>query len=190
MPKQKWVELFRTAQAAKASSSVDHTAGFFWEDVGGCQFQDARLGRRFQKFVRQLETRLGQSIPLACQDWTNTKAAYRFLSNRRVSEGPILSGHFQATRDRVAATDGPILILHDTTEFVYYGESAQTLGVLKKGFKGGAESRGTRRPDALKPGGDTGRATTRADRDQVLEPEQVQGHERTQAVGEPDSRAD
>src|SRR3954454_13179824 len=98
------------------------------------------LGRRFQKLVRQLETRLGQSIPLACQDWTNTKAAYRFLSNRRVSERPILSGHFQATRDRVAATDGPILVLHDTTEFVYYGESAQTLGVLKKGFKGGAES--------------------------------------------------
>src|SRR4051794_14398956 len=45
----------------------------------GCHFQDARLGRRFQKLVGQLESRLGQSIPLACQDWNNTKAAYRFL---------------------------------------------------------------------------------------------------------------
>src|SRR4051794_30022747 len=190
MPKQELAELFQATQEAEAFSSADRAAGFLCEDCGGAQFEDARLGRRFQKLVRQFKTRLGQSIPLACQDWTNTKAAYRFLSNRRVSERPILSGHFQATRDRVAATDGPILVLHDTTEFVYYGESAQTLGVLKKGFKGGAESRGTRRPDALKPGGDTGRATTRADRDQVLEPEQVQGHERTQAVGEPDSRAD
>jgi hypothetical protein len=85
----------------------------------GCQFQDARLGRRFQKLVRQLESRLGQSIPLACQDWTNTKAAYRFLSNRRVSEEPILAGHLRATRDRATAADGPILILHDTTEFTY-----------------------------------------------------------------------
>jgi len=85
--------------------------------------------------VSQLERRLGQSIPLACQDWTNTKAAYRFLSNPRVNEGPILAGHFQATRDRFAAADGPILILHDTTEFTYYRESAQSLGVLHKGFK-------------------------------------------------------
>src|SRR4051794_38084397 len=139
MPKQKWVELFRAIQAVEASSSADRALGLLWEDVGGCQFEDARLGRRFQKLVQQLETRLGQSIPLACQDWTNTKAAYRFLSNRRVSEGPILSGHFQATRDRVAAADGPILILHDTTEFVYYRESAQALGVLKTGFKGRAE---------------------------------------------------
>jgi hypothetical protein len=36
--------------------------------------------------------------------------------------------------------DGPVLILHNTTEFVYYGESAQGLGVVNKGFKGRAES--------------------------------------------------
>jgi len=47
---------------------------------------------------------LGQTIPLACQDWTNTKAAYRFVSNGRVNEAAILDGHFQATRERFAAT--------------------------------------------------------------------------------------
>lgn len=129
--------MFRGTRETKASRSPEHGLG---KEVGNCQFQDARLDRRFQKLVRQLESRLGQSIPLACQDWNNTKAAYRFLSNRRVSEGPILSGHFQATHDRVAAVDGPILILHDTTEFVYYGESAQAFGVLNKSFKGRAES--------------------------------------------------
>lgn len=135
MPKQKWVELFQAAQTAEASSFGDPNAGSLSEDLGGCRFQDARLGRRFQKFVRQLESRLGESIPLACQDWTNTKAAYRFLSNRRVNEVPILAGHFQATHERVTATNGPILILHDTTEFTYYRESAQALGGLHKGFK-------------------------------------------------------
>ena len=135
MPKQKWVELFQAARAAEPHSSDDRNAGILGEDLRGCQFPDARLSRRFQKLVRQLESRLGQSIPLACQDWTNTKAAYRFLSNPRVNEGPILAGHFQATRDRFTATDGPILILHDTTEFTYYRESAKGLGVLHKGFR-------------------------------------------------------
>ena len=141
MPKQKWVELFQAAQAAETSSSAARNAGSLAAELGGCQFQDVRLGRRFQKLVRQLESRLGQSIPLACQDWTNTKAAYRFLSNRRVSEEPILAGHFRATCDRVAAADGPILILHDTTEFTYYRESAQSLGVLHKGFKSWGQER-------------------------------------------------
>ena len=102
------------------------------KELAGCRFCDPRLGRRFQKLVGQLATRLGQTIPLACQDWTNTKAAYRFLSNGRVNETAILAGHFQATRERFAATDGPILILHDTTEFSYTRESKQAIGILYK----------------------------------------------------------
>ncbi|SCB52695.1 Transposase DNA-binding [Bradyrhizobium yuanmingense] len=46
---------------------------------------------------------MGQRIPLVCQDWANTKAAYRFFSNDRVSEADILAGHFQLTSDRAAA---------------------------------------------------------------------------------------
>ena len=38
---------------------------------------------------------IGESIPYACQDWANTKAAYRFFSNDDVSEDQILAGHFQ-----------------------------------------------------------------------------------------------
>ena len=139
MSDQRRVEWIQVAEAAEASSSASGSAGLLSGDLDGCQFQDARLGRRLQKLVRQLENRLGHSIPLACEDWTNTKAAYRFLANRRVSEGAILAGHFQATRDRAAAVHGPILILHDTTEFVYYGRSIQGLGILNTGFKGRSE---------------------------------------------------
>jgi hypothetical protein len=67
---------------------------------------------------------MGQSIPLVCQDWANTKAAYRFFSNDRVSKADILAGHFQSTRDRVVATDGLVLVLHDTTEFTYQRENS------------------------------------------------------------------
>jgi len=104
-----------------------------WVDreVSGCEFRDARLGSRFRKLLAQIGGAMGQGIPLACQDWANTKAAYRFFSNERVSEADILAGHFQSTRERTVTTDGPILVLHDTTEFSYQRENADAIGITK-----------------------------------------------------------
>ncbi len=66
-------------------------------EVAGSEFQDVRLRKRFECYWSRLWTGMGQSIPFACQDWANTKAAYRFMDNDRVSEQDILSGHFRAT---------------------------------------------------------------------------------------------
>ncbi|WP_246740493.1 transposase DNA-binding-containing protein [Bradyrhizobium sp. LCT2] len=74
---------------------------------------------------------MGQSIPLVCQDWANTKAAYRFFSNVGVSEADILAGHFESTRDRSAATEGLVVVLHDTTEFSYQSEKSEAVGITK-----------------------------------------------------------
>ncbi|MGY3116085.1 hypothetical protein ACVWXQ_000020 [Bradyrhizobium sp. S3.14.4] len=74
---------------------------------------------------------MGESIPLVCQDCANTKAAYRFFCNDRVSEADILAGHFQSTRERTIATDRPILVLHDTTEFSYQRENSDAIGITK-----------------------------------------------------------
>src|SRR5436853_5742375 len=90
-----------------------------------------RLGDRFRKLLAQIGSAMGRSIPLVCQDWANTKAAYRFLSNDRVSEADILAGHFQSTRDRTAATDGLVVVLHDTTEFSYTRENSDAIGITK-----------------------------------------------------------
>jgi hypothetical protein len=51
------------------------------------------LGHRLRKLIERMEGAIGASLPLACQDWANTKAAYRFFSNDRVSEAQILAGH-------------------------------------------------------------------------------------------------
>jgi len=72
---------------------------------------------------------MGESIPFACQDWANTKAAYRFFANERVEEDDILSGHFAATRARYDAADGPILLIQDTTEFSYQRANVSAVGV-------------------------------------------------------------
>lgn len=91
-----------------------------WADT---VFKDQRLANRFRTLLEQLGGNPGESIPLACQDWANTKAAYRFFDNDRVSEAEILDGHFQSTRERVAAADGPILVLHARPHSVERGFS-------------------------------------------------------------------
>jgi len=102
-------------------------------EVAGCQFQDARHGRRFRTLLGQLSAHIGGSIPFACQDWASTKAAYRFLANGRVDEEKILAGHFLCTRERFTAiTDAPMLVLHDTTEFSYHRDDPEAIGILKK----------------------------------------------------------
>src|SRR6266852_5233697 len=102
---------------------------WFDRELAGCSFADERLNKRLRKLVAQIGSAMGQSIPLVCQDWANTKAAYRFFSNDRVSEADILAGHFQSTRGRAAATDSLVLMLHDTTEFSYQRENTAAIGI-------------------------------------------------------------
>ena len=101
------------------------------EELAGFDLADARLGQRLRRLLEQLGGAIRTSLPLACQDWAATKAAYRFFDNDRVSEAQILAGHFAATASRVAATEGPILILHDAApEFVYHRVRPEPVGVI------------------------------------------------------------
>ncbi|HYM61719.1 MAG TPA: IS4 family transposase [Thermoanaerobaculia bacterium] len=104
---------------------------WFDRELAGCSLADERLTKRLRKLVAQIGSAVGQSIPLVCEDWANTKAAYRFLSNERVNESDILAGHFQSTHERTVATDGPVLVLHDTTEFSYQREDVDAIGITK-----------------------------------------------------------
>src|ERR1700751_4516012 len=104
---------------------------WFDRELAGCRFSDERLNKRLRKLLAQIGGAMGQSIPLVCQDWANTKAAYRFFSNDRVSEADILAGHFQSTHDRLVATDGLVFVLHDTTEFTYQREASEAIGITK-----------------------------------------------------------
>lgn len=105
---------------------------WFDEELSSCRLGDGRLDRRLRQLVERMEVGFGESIPLACQDWASTKAAYRFFSNERVSEEDILRGHFDATRHRFAASDGPILVLHDTTEFIWKRRRPEAVGFTTK----------------------------------------------------------
>lgn len=93
--------------------------GWQTEELVGASLPDKRLERRLRQLLDQLSAAPGKPVPAACGDWAATKAAYRFFDNPRVTEHGVLAGHFAATAARVAASEGPILILQDTTEFIY-----------------------------------------------------------------------
>lgn len=132
---------FETDKTASKVAADGASAHWTEGEIDETAFKDARLGRRFGELIRQIGDGMGESIPYACQDWANTKAAYRFFANDRVEEAEILSGHFAATRARFAASSGPILLIQDTTEFAYKREASDQIG-LTKSVNSGRDKRG------------------------------------------------
>ena len=89
-----------TKQQSQNSSRVAHnnasqTQTWVARDLAGSEFRDTRLNKRFRTLFEQLSEDMGESMPLVCQVGTATKAAYRFLSNQRVTEA-VIRPHFRA----------------------------------------------------------------------------------------------
>jgi len=130
----------------RATSSV---APWIDEELSDAHFTDVRLGMRLRRLLAALSEGMGDSIPYACQDWANTKAAYRFFSNDRITDEEIMRGHLAATAGRAADCRGPILVLHDTTEFSFKRSEDCPIGLLKllarKASGGGASRSYTQR---------------------------------------------
>src|SRR3546814_12305350 len=104
------------------------TDAWLEDELAGCSLSAERLNKRLRKLLAQIESAMGQSIPLVCQDWPNAKAAYRFFSHHRLSEADILVGHFQATPGGVIGAGGMILVLPDTNELSHQIEKHEQNG--------------------------------------------------------------
>src|ERR1700712_1603806 len=133
---------------SKARDRPSGAANWADDEIERNAFKDARLGKRFRQLLIRMGGGIGESIPLACQDWANTKAAYRFFANKRVHEGDILSGHFDATRARFEAARGTVLLLQDTTEFTYQRARPELVGITKD-INSGKDKKGRYRHHTL-----------------------------------------
>ena len=102
------------------------------EELSSCGFKDKRLEKRFKTLVATFQGNHGKSIPQIFEEWSATKAVYRFLSNPRIEESEILEGHFHQTHERINANAGPVLVLHDTTEFSYKRKHPERIGYTGK----------------------------------------------------------
>jgi hypothetical protein len=83
-------------------------------EMAESQMHDTRHGKRLAPLLRELSERPVRRIPSACQGWAETVAAYRFLDNPHVGCEAILSGHQQATRERIQA-QAVALLVQDTS---------------------------------------------------------------------------
>lgn len=90
------------------------------DEIAEGQLPDKRLDRGLRQVFDQMGGATGQTIPRACHDWANTKAAYRFFSNSRASEHAILKRHFEAMRDRVATAEAWILGVRSRSLMVHH----------------------------------------------------------------------
>lgn len=120
----------KTASKAASAAKPPTVGAWIDEEAAGCSFKDARLAKRFGTLLGKMSEAIGESVPHACQDWANTKAAYRFFSNAGVGEDQILAGHFQATRGRLARAGQKILMPHDTCEFSFQRNKDSKTGLL------------------------------------------------------------
>jgi Transposase DNA-binding/Transposase DDE domain len=108
-------------------------------EYAGAEFGDPRRARRLEAIGSQVVTAPGVGFPQVVADDGELEGLYRFLSNERVDAEAVLEPHVQQTLRR-AREVGTCLILHDTTEFKFPGESPREgLGLtngLQRGFFG------------------------------------------------------
>lgn len=59
-----------------------------------------------------------ESIPVSCRGWAETKAAYRFFDNDKVTGDKILAPHRRATFERMEVHP-TVFLIQDTTHLNY-----------------------------------------------------------------------
>jgi len=93
---------------------------------------DSRRTDRLVELASQLARQPERSLPSACQDGAQLKAAYHFFSNPHIAPQAVLAAHVQRTQERMQAQgDGVVLAVQDTTELDYSTHRATTgLGAL------------------------------------------------------------
>jgi hypothetical protein len=89
------------------------------EEMAESQMHEARHVKRLATLLTQLGEKPVSSIPSACRGWAETVAAYRFLENPTVGFTEILSGHKQATLERICRQEVALLV--QDTSFLNYG---------------------------------------------------------------------
>jgi hypothetical protein len=98
-------------------------------EFAGLDLGDARLDRRAKKLMERLAERPAASIPEACDSWSETVVAYRFLRNPDVAWEGILAPHWARTQERMRAQP-VVLCIQDTTELDFNGQEIAGLGPL------------------------------------------------------------
>ena len=108
------------------------------EEFANVNLKDARLDSRCQTLASAMTAQPDVPINQACEDWADTKAAYRFFDNDKVTSERILSPHQQRTMERMQK-HALVLAVQDTS-FLNYTHHPQTKGTGAIGTKAQKQS--------------------------------------------------
>jgi hypothetical protein len=97
------------------------------EEFAQIDLSDARLNCRCQKLADDLGQQPTAPINQACEDWADTKAAYRFFDNSEVTPEKVIDAHSQRTIERMRGHQ-VVLAIQDTT-FLNYTHHPETQGL-------------------------------------------------------------
>ncbi len=99
------------------------------QEFAGLDLGDGRLNKRAKILMERFAANPTASIPDACNSWSETCAAYRFLGNTKAAWRDILAPHWEQTQVRMRAHP-VVLCIQDTTELDFNGQEIEGLGPL------------------------------------------------------------
>ncbi len=92
--------------------------GWAAAELGGADLGDARLNRRLVRMAERLGAQPNASIPVACNGWAETQAAYRLLAHEAVTWERVLTPHWDCSVERMHGQP-VVLCIQDSTELNY-----------------------------------------------------------------------
>lgn len=100
-------------------------------EAGG--LPDKRLRRRMGQMVEQISRAPDKTLPEIFGEWKDTKAAYRFLDNERVTHGELVKGQAADTYQRISEREEKlVLLVQDSTDFDFsHHRGSQGMGRLE-----------------------------------------------------------
>jgi hypothetical protein len=105
---------------------------------GNAQLGDARRTKRLIKSANIIARHPGGSLPDKFKSPKDLKAFYRLCNCPDVTHDVILDAHRQVTMRRIENHDGPVLVIHDSTELDYTThKSLKGLGQIGNGNRQG-----------------------------------------------------
>jgi hypothetical protein len=107
-------------------------------NFGHANLGDKRRTKRLIKLADQMRLRPGGTLPQKLRNPADLQAFYRLMDKDDVTHEAILDAHRRATLQRIKQLEGPVLVLHDTTELEYTKRKSLTkLGQIGNGNRRG-----------------------------------------------------
>jgi len=100
------------------------------DEYAEAELGDARRSQRLVELGLALGALPGGSLPEATGDEAGLEAAYRFLSNEAIRANEVVGPHRRETQERCAWRT-PVVVAHDTTDFVFSGDKRRGLGRMR-----------------------------------------------------------